>query len=126
MVRDAETYAEQDKKRKEEAELRNQADSMVYQAERTLKDLGDKADAADREKVEKARKELQDALAGKDVEEIRRKSEALSEALFALTSKVYQQQAGQARQQQATGTEGGGGKRDNVVDADYRVMDDNK
>ncbi|MGB9886031.1 MAG: molecular chaperone DnaK [Moorellales bacterium] len=125
MIKEAETYAEQDKKRKEEAELRNQADSMVYQAERTLKDLGDKADAADREKVEKARKELQEALAGKDVEEIRRKSEALSEALFAMTSKVYQQQAGQARQQ-ATGTEGGGGKRENVVDADYRVMDDNK
>jgi molecular chaperone DnaK len=124
MIKEAEAYSEQDKKRKEEAELRNQADSMIYQANRTLKELGEKIEPADKEKVEKAVKELEAALAGSDISKIKQQSEALSEALFAVTSKVYQQ-AGQARQQ-ATGTEGGGHRRENVVDADYKVMDDNK
>lgn len=123
MVREAETFAEEDRKRKEEAETRNQADSLIYQTERTLKELGDKVEAADRERVEKAKKELQEALTGKDINKIKQQAEALSEALFAVTAKLYQQ-TGQARQQ-ATGTEGGGG-RDRVVDADYKVMDDNK
>ncbi|MBC7337397.1 MAG: Hsp70 family protein, partial [Clostridia bacterium] len=117
MVREAETFAEEDRKRKEEAETRNQADSLIYQTERTLKELGDKVEAADRERVEKAKKELQEALTGKDINKIKQQAEALSEALFAVTAKLYQQ-TGQARQQ-ATGTEGGGG-RDRVVDADYK------
>lgn len=119
MVREAELYAEEDRKRKEQAEIRNQADSLAYQAEKTLKDLGDKVDAADREKVQKARSELQEALAGNDIEKIKQKSEALSQALFAMSSKIYQQA------QQATGTDGAGARsRDNVVDADYKVEDD--
>lgn len=122
MVREAEAHAEEDKRRKEQVEIRNQADSLAYQAEKTLNDLGDKVEAADREKVEKAKSELQEALAGDDIEKIKQCSEALSQALFAMSSKIYQQA------QQATGTEGadpgGGHGPDDVVDADYKVEDD--
>lgn len=128
MVNEAKDFAEQDQKRKEEVETRNQADSLVYQSERTLKDLGDKVDASDRERVEAARKELQEALKGEDTEKVKQKSEALSEALFAVTSKLYQQsqQSQQSAQSGPQASASGGSGGDNVVDADYKVMDDNK
>ncbi|MGB9660892.1 MAG: molecular chaperone DnaK [Moorellaceae bacterium] len=127
MIKEAETYAEADRRRKEEVETRNQADSLIYQVERTLKEFKEKADKADVERIEQAKKELQDALGGADIGKIKEKMEALSQALYGLTTKVYQQAQGASGQAwQATGTEGPGSGRDKVVDADYRVMDDDK
>lgn len=130
MVKDAEKHAEEDKKRKEEVEARNQADSLVYQAEKTIKDLGDKADKALSDKVQKAADELKEALKGTDTEAIKAKTEELTKPLYELTSAAYQQGAPGA--QGGCGPEGcaGGGaseaKDPNVVDADYEVVDDDK
>lgn len=140
MVKDAEAYAEEDKKRKEEVEIRNQADAMVYQAAKTLKDLEGKIDKEDADNISKARDELQKALEGKDTDLIRQKSEALSQAIYAVTTKMYQKAqaqggqtaggaggpggpgaAGGAGSGQATGTEGPGPG--NVTDADYEVKE---
>lgn len=119
MVKEAELHAEEDRRRKEEVEVRNEADALAYQAEKTIKELGDKVGQADKDKVEAARKELQEALGGHDIDKIKEKSGALSQALFAVSSKIYEQA------QQATGTEDASpGGPDNVVDADYKVMDD--
>lgn len=127
MVKDAEMHAAEDQKRKEEVEVRNQADSLVYQAEKTVKDFGDKADAGLVEKVNSAAKDLKDALAGTDIEAIKQKSEELTKPLHELATAMYQQNAAQ----EAPGGQGAPGaeasKDDNVVDAEYKVVDeDNK
>lgn len=127
MVKDAEKYADEDKKRKEEVEVRNQADSLVYQTEKTLKDAGDKASAEDTEKINKAKDELKKALEGADIEEIKSKTEALTSVLYELSSKMYQQagaEAGGAAGQQHGEPQGAGD--DNVVDADYEVKKDDE
>ncbi|MGI9860783.1 molecular chaperone DnaK [Moorella naiadis] len=132
MVKDAEASAEADRRRKEEIETRNQADSLIYQTERTLKDFKDKADQTDVERIEKAKKELQDVLDSKDSAKIKEKMEALSQALYTLTTKVYQQTGAQAGAQdqgasQGQGNAGGETPKDgNVYDADYKVVDDDK
>ena len=125
MVKEAEVQAEADKKRKEEVEVRNQADTVIYQVEKTLKELGDKVDSAKAEGVNKAVEELKEALKGSDLELIKSKTEAVTQPLYELTSQLYQQN----EQQQAGGgptgnPEGAGGKDDNVVDADYEVKED--
>ena len=114
MVKDAEKYAEEDKKRREEAEIRNQADSMIYQADKTIKEFGDKASQADIDRIKKAKEELQKALEGKDFEDIRKKTESLTAAIFELSSKMYQQ-AGS-----------GENRKDDVVDAEYNVGEEAK
>jgi molecular chaperone DnaK len=107
MVREAEQFAEEDRKRREAAEARNDADNLAYQAEKTLKDLGDKVPPADREAVEKAVAEVREALKGEDVDRIRARTEELLQALQRVGQAVYQQaQEAQAQQQAATG--GGG------------------
>lgn len=122
MVNEAEKYAEEDKKRKEAVEIKNQADSMIYQAEKTIKDLGDKADKAQVEALQKAVEELRTAMNNNDTEEIKNKLEAVTKPLHELTSAMYQQQ-----QQAQQGTpEAGNAEKDNVVDADYEVKDDDK
>ncbi|ABZ84987.1 chaperone protein dnak [Heliomicrobium modesticaldum Ice1] len=128
MIKDAELHAEEDRKRQEEVEIRNQADSMVYQAEKTLKDLGDKAEAADKAKIESAKEELKKALEGTDMEEIKKKTEALTTVVYELSTKLYQQaSAPGAGPEGASGGFGGENKKDdNVVDADYTVIDDDK
>lgn len=127
MVKEAEKYAEEDEKRKEKAETKNKADSLLYQSERTLKDLGDKIDAADKENVEKAQKELREALASDNVEEIKAKIDALSEALFKISSKVYEQAQAQAAGQQQGEAAGQQDKADdNVVDADFKEVDNDE
>ncbi|MCL5057082.1 MAG: molecular chaperone DnaK [Actinobacteria bacterium] len=125
MVKEAEVQAEADKQRKEEVEVRNQADSVIYQVEKTLKELGDKVDSAKAEGVNKAVEELREALKGSDLELIKNKIEAVTQPLYELTSQLYQQN----EQQQAGGGPSGnpedaGGKDDNVVDADYEVKED--
>jgi len=126
MVREAESHAEADRKRKEEVELRNQADSIVYQAEKTIRDLGDKADAAKVESVKKAVEELKEAMKGNDIGLIKSKLETVTQPLYELTTLLYQQQS--AQQQAGGGAAGGAGgtdrKGDNVVDADYEVKED--
>jgi len=123
MVNEAEKYAEEDKKRKEKIEARNQADSLIYQAEKTLKEFEGKADPADVEKVNKAKEELKDALSKDDTELIKKKTEELSQAVFAVTTKVYQKASSSENTQQQNSTSGS--QRDeNVVDADYKVDND--
>lgn len=123
MVKDAERYAEEDKKRKELAETRNQADALIYQATRTMKEFEDRADKADRDAVEAAKKELEEAMKSDNVERIKEKTEKLSQALYAVTTKMYQKSQGAT--QEATGTEGPGRtKGDRVVDADYEIKEE--
>lgn len=131
MMKDAEAHADEDKKRREEVEVRNQADSLVYSAEKTIKDLGDKADPGLVEKVQSASAELKKALEGTDTEAIKAKSEELSKPLYEMTSAMYQQAGDQGQPGAEAGPQpgqGAGPKDDNVVDAEYKVVDeeDNK
>ncbi len=90
MVKEAEANKEADEKRKEEAEVRNNADAMIFQTEKALEDLGDKVDAKDKEKAEDLIKELKSALEGKDTDKIKEKTEELSKTAMDLAAKVYQ------------------------------------
>ncbi len=90
MVKEAEANKEADEKRKNEAEVRNNADSMVFQTEKALEDLGDKVDSSDKEKAEEAIKEVKDALEGSDTDKIKEKTEELSKIAMDLAAKVYQ------------------------------------
>nr|WP_309491914.1 molecular chaperone DnaK [Candidatus Hecatella orcuttiae] len=131
MIKEAEQFAEQDRKRKEEAEIRNAADSMIYTAEKTLGELGDKLSQDMKDRVQKAVGELKEALKGKEVDKIKAKTDELAKALQTAGATVYQQ----AAQQQAPsggssspppskeGSQQGEGK---VVDADYEVVDEGK
>ncbi len=126
MMKEAETHAEEDKKRREQIELRNEADSLVYTVDKTLKDIGDKAAADHVEKVNKAKEELTSALAGEDYDLIREKKENLEKVLHELSATIYQQTAGAGAaggetgeaQEQAPHGDGP------TVDADYEVKDD--
>lgn len=126
MVREAEENAEADKQRKEEVELRNEADQLVFTTEKTLKDLEDKVDAAEVAKANEAKDALKAAIEQNDLAEIRAKKDALQEIVQALTVKLYEQAAQQA--QGAQGAEGGaaGPKDDNVVDAEFEEIKDEK
>ncbi|RPF46700.1 molecular chaperone DnaK [Thermodesulfitimonas autotrophica] len=117
MVKDAERHAEEDRKRKEAAELKNQAETMVYQAEKVLKDFREKADKSQVERLEAAVKELKEALAGNDAALIKQKLEALTEPLHTLTAEMYRQAASSASNQ----TTGGPGQGGRTMDADYEV-----
>ncbi|MDD2420639.1 MAG: molecular chaperone DnaK [Heliobacteriaceae bacterium] len=125
MVKDAELHAEEDRKRQEEVETRNRADSLVYQTDKTLKEFEGKAPAEDVEKIQGAKEELKQALEGNDLQVIQTKTEALTTVLYELSSKMYQQASGPASGQEAGA--GGEDKNENdVVDADYTVIDDDK
>jgi molecular chaperone DnaK len=126
MVREAEENAEADKQRKEEVELRNEADQLVFTTEKTLKDLEDKVDASEVATANEAKDALKEAIEKNDLEEIRAKKDALQEIVQALTVKLYEQAAQQA--QGAQGAEGGaaGPKDDNVVDAEFEEIKDEK
>ncbi|UTR09343.1 molecular chaperone DnaK [Evansella sp. LMS18] len=130
MVKEAEENAEADKKRREEVDLRNEADQLVFTTEKTLKDLGDNVDAADKEKAEAAKDRVKTALEGTDIEAIRTAKDELQEVVQQLSTKLYEQAAQQAQAQQgAEGAEGQqeGGNADDVVDAEYEeVNDDDK
>ncbi|MBM6676144.1 molecular chaperone DnaK [Olsenella uli] len=126
MVKDAEAHAEEDKKHKDEIEVRNQVDSLCYGAEQTLKDLGDKVPADQKSEVEAAIADAKKALEGTDVDAIRAAGDKLTEASQKLAQIVYSTtDAGDAGNAAAgaTGTQGGS---DDVVDADYEVVDDDK
>ncbi|MFC4076752.1 molecular chaperone DnaK [Salinithrix halophila] len=124
MVTEAEEHADEDKKRKEQVEIRNKADQLVFTTEKTLKDLGDKVEEADRQKAEEAKEKLKTALEGSDDEAIQSASEELEKVVQELSVKLYQQQAAEAQAQQGADTGQANQERDDVVDADYEVMDD--
>ncbi len=128
MVKDAEQYAEEDEKLKEKVETKNQADSLLYQSEKTLKDLGDKVEADDKEKIENAQKDLRSALESdsEDIEELKAKTEALSEAVFSVSSKIYEQAAQEQQETQPGQSSEESGDDDEVVDADYEEVDNEK
>ncbi len=130
MVREAEAHAAEDARKKEEIDARNQADSLVYQAEKTIKDFGDKADKDLVAKVNQAIEGLKEALKGSDTELIKTKSEELTKPLYELTTAMYQHTA-QAEGQGGPGAGNAGGTGtqtdDNVVDAEFKeVNDDSK
>jgi len=127
MVKEAEMNAADDKKRKEEAETRNNADNLVYQSEKTLKDAGDKATADEKAAVEKGIEELKKAIEANDFEGMKAKSETLTNAVYAVSAKMYQQSEGAAPGAEAGGQSEGQshqGGDDTVVDADFEVKDD--
>ncbi len=131
MVKEAEANAADDKKKLEEVEARNNADSLVYQAEKTIKEFEGKADKALADKVQAAADVLKESLKGTDIEKIKADTEALSKPLYEMTSAVYQQADGQGAGGEAPhaeqGNSTGGTKNDEkVVDAEYKVVDDEK
>ena len=131
-VREAEQFANEDKERKEEVETRNHADSMVYSTEKTLKELGDKLSADDKAKVEAEVKAVQEALKGTDTATIKAASEKLTEVSYEVFGKIYQQAQQEAAANGGAGFDpnaaNGGAQHgdDNVVDAEYEVVDDDK
>ena len=123
LIREAEQFAEQDKKRAEEAELRNAADNVIYTAEKTKKDLGEKLTQEQRNRIDAAVTDLKDALAGSDLDKIKGKSEELKKVLQDVGTAVYQQAAAeQAKQKAPPGGEAPSGASGKVVDSeDYKV-----
>ena len=122
MVKEAEQFAEQDKKRREEAEARNNADSLIYTAEKTKTDLKEKISKDNVEKIDKAVSELKEALGGKEVSKIKEKTDELAKVLQQVGAAVYQQ----VGQQQAPPPPKPEKQPNKVVDADYKVVDEEK
>ena len=143
-VKEAERFAEEDKKKKEEVEIRNQAETLVYETEKNVKELGDNLSDAEKQQIETAKNELKTALEGTSVDEIKAKTDALTEQFHTISAKMYQQaQAAQGAAGAGPDMNGMGGAAGagpdmgnmggqaqgadpNVVDADYEVVDDNK
>jgi molecular chaperone DnaK len=117
-VKEAEQFAAEDKKRKEEVEVRNQADSLVYQTEKNLKDLEGKISSEDKARIEAELNNVKEALKGTDNERIKAATEELTKVFYDISSKIYQANAGQP------GPGGAAPHDDNTVDADYKVEDD--
>ncbi len=126
MVKEAERYAEEDKRRREVAETRNRGDSLAYQTERMLREVGDKISADERQKVEAKLKDLKDALSGEDVARINRAADELQQASFKLAEAMYAK-AGAGGGKGADGPAGPAGAAkpgDEVIDADYKRTDE--
>ena len=126
-VNEAEQYANEDKKRKEEVDARNHADQLVYTTEKTMKELGDKISSSDRSMLEGMVADLKKALEGTDTEAIKRATETLTEKSYEVFGKIYQQQQQQGQQPPHAPNDGTSygpneGGDDNVVDADYEVV----
>jgi len=126
MVREAEENAEADKNRKEEAELRNEADQLVFTTEKTLKDLEGKVDAAEVAKANEAKDALKAAIEKNDLAEMRSKKDALQEIVQNLSVKLYEEAAKQAQAQQGQDQGAAGGKSDDIIDADFEEVKDDK
>ncbi len=134
MMNAAKQFEAEDKKKKEEIEIRNQADTAIFTAEKMLKESGDKLDAADKQKIEEGVKGVKSTLSGENTDEIKKSMETLTETVYAATTKIYQKmQAEQTAQHQGDQPDGGSGPSseepekksdDNVVNADYKVKDE--
>lgn len=125
-VKEAEAFAAEDKKKKEEVEACNAADQMVYQTEKSMNEFGDKVTQADKDSVNPKLDALKEALKGTDVEAIKKAQEELQTAFYAVAERIYKEQGAAAQQAEAAqtdvqgeGTNAAGGSDDNVVDADY-------
>lgn len=125
-VKEAEAFAAEDKKKKEEVEARNAADQMVYQTEKSMNEFGDKVTQADKDSVNPKLDALKEALKGTDVEAVKKAQEELQTAFYAVAERIYKEQGAAAQQAgaaqtdvQGEGTNAAGGSDDNVVDADY-------
>ncbi len=132
MVKQAQEYSDQDKRTKERAETKNKADNLAYSAEKTLKDVAGKIDAAQKQKIESAIKDLRESLKTEDEKDIQQKMDALTSALHEISAKVYQESAKQGEEPppQPPGSEGGKkkerkgeGGEDEIIDADYEVKE---
>lgn len=137
-VKEAAQFAEEDRKRKDDIEIRNQAEHMVYETEKAVKELGDKLTEDEKTRVNTAKDELQSALNGTDIEAVKSKTDALTEIFHSISAKLYQNAQGGDPGQAAPGADGFGTgaasanegaagdapKGDNVVDADFEVVDD--
>ena len=130
-IKEAEQYAEEDKKKKEEVEVKNQAEGMLFETEKQMNELGDKVTADEKSKVDAAREDLKKAVEASDVEDIKAKIEALTQAFYPISSRIYQE----AQQAQASAAGSGeqaqdsaqsAGPNGNTVDADYEVVDEDK
>ncbi len=120
MVKEAEANREADEKKKEEAEVKNEAEQLVFQTEKSIKDLGDKIDSKDKEKAESQIKELKEALEKDNIEDIKTKKDALQETAMAFATKVYEEAAkAQQEAQNTESTETKEDKKDDVVDAEF-------
>lgn len=130
MVKDAEAHAEEDKAKKEEVDVRNTAESLVSAAEKTIKEADDVATDEQKSKVEAASSELKEALEGTDIEAIKSKTETLQQAVYDVSAAMYQKaqdSAAAAASEEATGSAAGEGSSDeDVVDADYEEVNDDK
>ena len=125
-IKEAEQYAEEDKKQKEAVETKNQAEGLMFETEKQMNDLGDKATDDEKKAVEDARADLQKAIDANDVEDMKTKMEALTNAFYPISTRIYQEAQAQ---QQAAGTDAGtanAGASDGTVDADYEVVDEDK
>ena len=122
-VKEAEQFAAEDAKKKEEIEVRNNADQMVYQTEKALDELGDKIDAADKASVDAALTKTKEALKGTDTAAIKAASEELAKVFYPITEKLYNQQAQQPGAAPGPDMGGAAAPNDGVVDADYEVVD---
>ena len=127
-VKEAEQFAAEDAKRKEEVDIRNNGDQMVYQTEKTLEEMGDKIPAGDKGKVESALNHLKETLKGNDTQAIKEATETLTKEFYAVSEKLYgQAQAGQPGPgPDMGGAQGGSAAGPDVVDADYEVVDDDQ
>ena len=133
MVKEAAAHEAEDKKRKEAIEAKNNADSLIYQAEKTIKDMGDKADASKVSEIKDKIAALKEAMKTDDTDKIKAASEALTKPLYDLTSEMYKNADAAQQAQQQAGAQAGaqqaqsdGQKDEKVVDADYTVVDDDK
>ena len=125
-VKDAERFAAEDKKHKEEIDIKNHADQIIYQTEKLLKETGDKVSEGDKKPVQEELEALKNIAKGSDVTAIKNQTEALEKKLYELSSKLYQQAPPQGGQGDPSGnsSDGAGGADGNYYDADYKVVDD--
>ena len=129
-IKEAEMNAEADKKKQEEIEIRNNADSLIYTSEKTLEELGDKVSEDEKSNVEKLVGELREVIAGDDIDAIKSKTEELEKVVQEIGAKIYQQAQAEAQAQQAAGQDPNAGAQDapndddDTIDADYKVKDD--
>jgi molecular chaperone DnaK len=130
MVKDAQEHAEEDRKRREQIEARNHADSMIYTTERSLKEYGDKLGESERSSIEQAISDLRGVLDTADAETLKAKTEHLAQLSMKLGEAMYRAQAESASGDDGGGADGGGsaggGRDENVVDADFEEVEDDK
>lgn len=124
-IKEAEQHAEEDKKRKEGIEVKNRAESLVYETEKSLKEAGDKIDASKKKEIEDAKDELSKAIESGNNDDIKAKTDALTEKLHAFTTEMYKQ-AQEAAASNAEAKDGDAPKDDKVVDVDFEVVDEDK